>query len=587
MTNVRQPGGKHRTVRKDRSSPSLRRALPWRAFLTVALAMVSVATFGCSSQAEEATSNVAASTDGADEGVCGDMTRAAVAAKQAGSILDFESEFEDAVDKERQVLDELVVRSANCDRTKDAPGCQGLDATTADEYTARRKALAACKAPANPGTSTSTSTTEVRAEVGISASKACEKVAGKSDVFLNASCEVSRTRLLAVLESNAVRVCDALAKVGTAKPSKSAATVCGADVIKQVCGFFAGVAANTVNQTDKASDALGRMVGTGAAQAVTKSFVSTALECLKAKGTEAIAEVLTEATEGAAKNAFKDSLTKASAVGLVLATTACTVASNQVADAISTSRDVDYDNACSASAFSFKSKHRIAACMKTAGGACAAFGGTVNVGDIAGLDPASTEAFFANVASAGISATCTAGGPATRILCGTINQAALQIKQAFTTGTNDWATCIPTAQLGACIGTLYANWESGGWSNNEGVATSRGTGEDEVRDCCWCYKDTYQDDGYFSDTRLSRENWFGVIQKGDFESGNCAWMENKGIQNGGVQMYTDSGYAIYYRYAECGKVTVKGGSCKPGDSGTMTVVDGASGGTRTVPAIPY
>jgi hypothetical protein len=313
----------------------------------------------------------------------------------------------------------------------------------------------------------------------------------------------------------------------------------------------------------------------GVGQSIVRTFIATAVQCIKEQGTKAVVEAAEEIAGAAkgtvAQSAFKSQLSKAGAFGIVVATTACNVASSQLADAVSTLRDVDYENACSASAFSFKNKNRVAACMKTAGSACAAYGGAINAADLAGLDPETVSGFFSNAAGSGLSVACLAGGPATRVLCGTINQAALQIKQALTTGTNDWATCLPTAQLGACIGTLYATWESGGWTNNEGVEMATGEGDEERRACCWCYKDTYKDDGFFYDTPLSRENWFGVIQSGDFASSNCAWMERKGKQTGALQSYTADGYGVYWRYSECSRAVVRGGRCAPGPDGTVDV----------------
>ncbi len=575
-----------------------------------------VVSVGCSSTNTTGSSDSNVTEGAADTDVCKDMSAAATKAKSEESILDLESEYDLAKERERDVLIEVIARAEAC--AKDGistSSCEGLSVATKTTMQARLKKLATCTAPqttpdataetplpaaptqtptpdgtntdsdaSSPDPTDPTSTDPPASDApdaasptptpptdagptGLGASKTCKKVSGTEQdaIWVNAACEVSRASLKKTFESNASKLCDYLAKIGTKKPSLACAT----PAITGICGLIIQNASTGASNAEQGTEVLNQSMGVSAGKTLSVTFTTAAIACLKAAGKEAITEVVEEGAKDAAKLTFKTALTKAGAVGLMVGLAACKVAGDQVADAISTARQVDYDNACSASAFSFTAKHRVAACMKTGASLCAAYAGSVNFEQLAGLDPNSVGGFFAGVAGAGVSATCAAGGTLTNVLCGTINQAGLQIRQAITTGNNDWATCIPTAQAGACIGTLYANWQSGGWTNNSGVETAQGTGDDESRSCCWCYKDSYKNDGYLSDTRVSRENWLGVIQAGDYKSGNCPSMEKKGRQTGGIQQYSDDGYELYYRYSECGKAKVKGSRCSPDDSGTV------------------
>lgn len=546
----------------------------------IAILATLLLTSGCTSVEPESASASNAASTGDD--VCDAMASAAQMAVVDGSVLDIESEHAEAVERERQILSELGDRAEACatSGTNEAAvrdrACAGFGEGMADEYKARLTALERCRPPQAADVAASADASgPPKPPIGIGASAAC-RLASNDNIWLNASCTVSKQRLTAAFESKAVRLCDTLAKVSFSSDGK-ANTLCGARVIKETCGLIVSTGTQIGNRADEGKEILNAQLGAKIAHSIQRSFLSAAIGCFKEKGTAAVVEAAQDlagkTTGEVAKSTFKTQLSKAGAIGIAVATTACSVASSQLADAVSTSRSVDYDNACSAEAFSFKNKNRVAACMKTAGSACSAYGGTIDAAALAGVEPDTAAAFFANVTGTSLSVACAAGGPATRTLCGTIHQAALQIKQALLTGTNDWATCLPTAQLGACVGTLYANWQNGGWTNHEPVEQPHGEGDNEELACCWCYKDTYQDDGFFSDSRVSHEHWFGIIQTGDFETSNCAWMERKGKQKGGVSAYSPSGHQLYWKYSQCERARVKGNRCSANEQGTIEVFD--------------
>lgn len=239
---------------------------------------------------------------------------------------------------------------------------------------------------------------------------------------------------------------------------------------------------------------------------------------------------------------------------------ACRSGAKVLGNRVDAAPQVDYENACGSlgTASRLTQRSRMAACFRTAVDVCEIFVSHEGMA-LDKLIPAqegSQKDQILRELYKGVDMAVCARNPTAHTACRTIGEAAAQIVKAVQTGNNDWAHCAGTDQLGACLGTL---WGSGGFTNNNGVETAQQTGDVTYRGCCWCYKDYYTNDGWVSDTRYRRENWFGVIQAGDVATGNCKQMESK--THPGDKESTFGGYETYYEYSDCNRWYVAGDSC--------------------------
>lgn len=264
-----------------------------------------------------------------------------------------------------------------------------------------------------------------------------------------------------------------------------------------------------------------------------------------------------------------------------LANWACTGASKAIGDAISKQRTVDFENACGGALggrSSEASKSQIGSCFRTAGSICSIVveQGKVNLDNFL---PATDDLGYAadtavdvakELASEVVSNACQLGSVVTRGACGAINAAAAQIKEALVSGDNDWANCVGTSQLGACIGSKIG---SGGWTNNNGAETATEAddgngGKFSYVGCCLCERQEFAR-GFYANNIIASLNVISVIQQGDYDSGNCAYRQNRGD-------FTMSGSSSVFRYSRCDKVFLAGNRCAPDNSGFASVWNGAS-----------
>jgi hypothetical protein len=257
-----------------------------------------------------------------------------------------------------------------------------------------------------------------------------------------------------------------------------------------------------------------------------------------------------------------------------LAKWACTGGSKAIGDAISSARTVDFDNACSsASAQSAEAKKsRLASCFRTAGSICdvAVSTGRINVDNFLPDSDNVAVDIAASLASEVASGACKLGATATQKSCALINAAAEQIKMAILTGDNDWANCAGTTQLGTCLGKTIG---SRGWTNTNGVESVQTSTDPETQKnfeftgCCLCDYNKFNA-GLFSDALVESYQVISVIQQGDFETGNCAYRENRGrfsIGNGQRAQYQN-----------CQKRYLAGNRCAADTSGIARVWNGNS-----------
>lgn len=269
-------------------------------------------------------------------------------------------------------------------------------------------------------------------------------------------------------------------------------------------------------------------------------------------------------------NALKDGDSFAQAA----AEAACSGGAALMGNKIQSTPQVDFENACrdlSPFGAGFFTKERAASCFNTSASICriALTSGSLGIYDVipGGKSVAHDEARKIIYAAEG--ALCKTSKTAS-VACNTINEAGKQIYQAVTTGNNDWAHCVGTDKLGACIGNIYG---SQGWTNNSGVAMAQQTSDGtEYRPCCWCERRFYANDSWIAkDTMFRSENWFGVIQQGDVKTGNCKFQETKVVKNQPLQ---HQGHDVYYKYEDCDKWYVKGEQCAVLDGTTHKVWNG-------------
>ncbi len=197
---------------------------------------------------------------------------------------------------------------------------------------------------------------------------------------------------------------------------------------------------------------------------------------------------------------------------------------------------------------------RMRACFRTIGSACMAGAGFLNFQAIPGVTTESEAINFVNdIGALGLETMCRLGGPLSAAACGTINAAAAQIVTAWQTGTNDWAECTVNP-LARCLGEW---WGKGTWTNDNGVesprvVTSRHGDKWWIKGCCLCRRDWRERRSFATDPTTRKEWELGVIQAGDFNSGNCAEQQRK-------TWNVDS--TTYYTYSNCQRVEVVGGRC--------------------------
>lgn len=264
-----------------------------------------------------------------------------------------------------------------------------------------------------------------------------------------------------------------------------------------------------------------------------------------------------------------------------LANWACTGAAGAIGNAISKQRTVDFENACGGALggrSAEATKSQIASCFRSAGSVCSIVveQGKVNLDNfLPSTDDYGAVADTAadlgkELASEVVTNACQLGSVVTRSACGVINAAAAQIKEALTSGDNDWANCVGTSQLGACIGQKIG---SGGWTNNNGVenatqADDGNGGQFSYLGCCLCELQEFQR-GTFANNILGSRTVVSRIQQGDYNSGNCAYRQNRGD-------FTMVANPNVFRYTGCSKVYLAGNACAPDSTGTASVWNGSS-----------
>ncbi len=399
--------------------------------------------------------------------------------------------------------------------------------------------------------------------------KICAELGSEKPNWLDDNCEVISATTLGGLNKFAGEACKIIGKAATqANPAG-----CAADVLIGVCSAQAKGAGDVINYLNAANPSR-EQLDQQMIDTITGAFYKTAFFCIRSVGTAALKKAIKDnagssAAYWAGKTLGVDYVKKvltdykpniALDAAKEVAFAVCAAAANSLADSIGAVPPSTYQNDCGPRTPE-ESQARVASCFRTSASSCNAFSGKVDFAKIIGAKSGGLK-ITADVVSAVAQTGCSVGGEASKLACGAISESTKAIIEAITTGNNSWADCAGTTKLGQCIGSRLG---SGGWTNNNGVSEPTGTGENQRRDCCWCQRTWYEND-WGSDTPYKSENFVGVIQQGDFQSGNCA--RPGGVLEG--HKFWDSsekrpsGWDAYYSYSQCKKVTLKGDSCVTG-----------------------
>jgi len=351
----------------------------------------------------------------------------------------------------------------------------------------------------------------------------------------------SREMLVSFLKTSADngQVCHVVGKL----LAQDAPLSCGSMVLRASCQAILG------ESMPAGADAAERLLGDSDLRAA-------AIQCVGEAAGPDVADIMKSVLSAAQRALFEGKDGRS-----VLALAACEGGAKILGHTVSETPQADFENACSTLnplLRSSKSRSRMDSCLRTGRDICEIFlsSGKLNVDQL--LDGVDVESptQIQQVIKAADSEICSLSGEVS-VACNMIRKAAEQIREAIKNGDNDWAHCLGTDQLGACIGTL---WGQRGWSNNSGVASAVREGDLIYRPCCWCYKDHFIDDSWLvADSRIKRGNWFGAVQEGDFASGNCKHQEKIDGQSDLGETYM--GKRTYARYVDCGKWFVKGDRC--------------------------
>lgn len=402
-----------------------------------------------------------------------------------------------------------------------------------------------------------------------SSTRLCANLQGQKPDWITDTCEVISAGSLGGMKKFAGEACWLIAKAAT----DPGASKCSAQILTGVCAAHAKGAGDVfgyLNSMTPSDEKLDQQT----IDTITSVFYSTAISCVSSLGTAALKAAIKANPAGSATywasktlgdgyvkkilSDYKPSI--ASYVAKSVALAVCSAAANSIADRLGAVPPQVYENDC-APRTSAESQARVASCFRTTASACDSVSGKVDFAKIIGAKSGGVK-ITADIVSSAAQAGCLFAGDISKAACGVISESTKQILEAVKTGNNSWADCAGTTKLGQCIGSRLG---SGGWTNNNGIAESIGEGDNAKTDCCWCVRTWYESNwGY--DTAWKRENFIGVIQQGDFGSGNCPRPGGKPQGHYWWQPLEKrpSGNDVYYRYSQCEKVTLKGDRCVVG-----------------------
>jgi hypothetical protein len=343
--------------------------------------------------------------------------------------------------------------------------------------------------------------------------------------------------------------------------------------IRETTGSFCSIALSAGTSTVTAGvqeKDLGDAAISGATKAIPGAIKSAVIGCAQQMAYNQLKEalksgqgrqILTETVRNRATAAIKsDKLTagdktkRAADIKKAIALAICSAGSKLLANQIDEQPQINYDSPCR-SVF-HASKSRAKACLNTTASACNIAGGSISLKNFlpdGAIDSnKTTDQLIATSLEMVASAGCQSAGKAGSVLCGTISEAAGQIKKAIMTGNNDWAHCVGTDQAGACAGTVLAEkWLGVKVADiKEPVRTAVPSTEKPgyvEKDVCWCLYSCYQDD-WGSNTELHRSNFYTVISNG--AAGNRECTNQDGRWNW-TNKKSRAGYNVFWKKRAC------------------------------------
>jgi hypothetical protein len=343
---------------------------------------------------------------------------------------------------------------------------------------------------------------------------------------------------------------------------------CQRETINGFCQAALSAAGNTAANvaSDKSveqieADALKTIPGaikTAITGCVQQLAYDTVKQALKNAGTR---QFLPDLTKKLATEAIKsDNLSaaakaeKAAELKKQIALLVCSAGTKLIANQIDAQPQVNYNNPCAA--IFATSKSRAKACLNTTSSICKIGAGDISLDNFlpeGSLDDKPVATLATEAANQIAQGGCKTAGSAGSALCATISESANQIRQAITSGNNDWAHCLGTDQVGACTGTVVTEYMLGikVADLKEPVREPKPSVEApeyQETEVCWCDYSCYQDD-WGTDTELTRSNYYTVISRGDAGKREC---DNKDGRWNWTGQKSKAGYHLYWMKHQCG-----------------------------------
>ena len=296
-------------------------------------------------------------------------------------------------------------------------------------------------------------------------------------------------------------------------------------------------------------------------QVVTSIVICTAKKVFKETWTT-IGKKVREFVMGGQKKVIEEAKEKSGKSDILHAVVSalCEAGFGFLGDVLSMEQAVNYNSPCK-SVFTLD-KTKLASCSRTISTICPIF---LNSGyvDLHSFLPDTNKDLLLNmlydIGGVAVTGLCKSGGQPLGMLCTTIAAAASQIKTAILTGNNDWAHCLGTDQMGACVGTKWAEFFAGMSLSYAQSAVEKLTPDNNggfYGDMCLCERSCYEDKALF-DNKYKTENVFnyaGDVKDISRKYSDCKSFNGRRINHG---VPAKSGAkATYAKYSNCKLVSV-------------------------------
>jgi hypothetical protein len=353
----------------------------------------------------------------------------------------------------------------------------------------------------------------------------------------------------------------------------SIAAFCGAALKAAINGTTSAATGGSLEKVEtEVLNTIPGAIKTAMVGCIQQMAYDTVKDALRNAGTR---QFLPDATKKLARDAIdsdglssKAKADKINSLKKDIALALCKAGGKLVANQITDEPQINYDNPCAA--ILQRTKSRAKACALTASSACKIAAGDIDVKNFlpeGAIDDKPLAELSAEVGNTVASIACEAGSKASKFACAAISESAAQIRKAITTGNNDWAHCVGTDQMGACGGTVYAEYMLGIKADDmkQPIRTAKpvpSKPEYSQRDICWCWYSCYQDD-WGSNTELHKSNYYTVISAGGAGERECTKQDGRWNWTGNK---SKAGYSMYWKKRSCEIVKARFKTSATGDS---------------------